>query len=115
MERDDTVIDTVERLERAVSRLERILDGDKEIASPGVLTQHRLMVEDVAAMKARQPSALMWAIGYAIYSSGLFLLIKEVRDYLGIVPGVTAIIVFVAVAVALFFFVNGLGFVKWVR
>ena len=116
MNQEDSVIDAVERLERAVTRLEKILlAGDSDVGTPGMLHQHRQLVADMEEIKARRPKPASWVIGYAIFSVGLIPLIKEVREYLGIDYGAVIIFLFISTAVALYFFANGLGFVRWTQ
>lgn len=114
-DRDENLVDVVERLERATLRLERILDGDSELASPGMLAQHRKMMVEVETLKDRTADGRTWTMGYGIFFLAMLLTIKEVRDYLEIPPQLAVILMGALAAAALVFFANGLGFVRWLR
>lgn len=113
MEREGTVLDAVDRLERAVSRLERIVDGDTEIASPGMLSQHRQLVIDVAELKARRMDLRMWIAGYLVFTAAFSMTIKEIRDILGISFEMALVFGWILIGVALALFLSGLGWMRF--
>lgn len=114
-DRDENLTDVIDRLERAVVRLERIVDGDNELASPGMLAQHRQLMVDVEELKDSKPDGRMWSVGYGVFFLSLLLTIKEVREFLEIPPALAVILLGALAAAALVFFSNSLGFVRWLR
>ena len=115
MDREETVVDAVDRLERAVSRLERIVNGDVDMASPGLWAEHKQLMVDVAELKSRKPDPRSWLLGYVIFVIGMLPLIKEMRERMGVAPELAMVFMVVAIGVALMFFANGLGFIRWIR
>ena len=117
MDRDETIIEIVSRLERAVTRLERILDGDQQLSSPGLLAQHRQLLIDVAAIKeelaGRRTNAFQWFMGYLLFVAAFAASSDRMQDYFGIPPLAAMTLVLALTATALIFFANGLGFIKW--
>lgn len=119
MDRDETIIEIVSRLERAVTRLERVLDGDQQLSSPGMLAQHRQLMVDVAAIKeelaGRRTNAAQWFVGYLLFVSAFAASSDRMQDYFGIPPLAAMTLVMSLVALAFVFFANGLGFIRWSR
>jgi hypothetical protein len=113
MDRDETLVDIVERLNRTVGRLEILLEGDAALGLRGVTTRVQRIEENLDLMQSAKPSALQWTIGYLLF--GLFVAIVSHSgcQWLGISVQLALIIgVFVFVFAGVFF-VSGLGWLKW--
>lgn len=119
MDRDETIVEIVNRLERAITRLERIVDGDSQLSSPGLLAQHRQLMVDVEAIKlelaGRRTSSAQWFAGYILFVLAFATTSDHMQEYFAIPPLAAMTLTLVLVVSALIFFANGLGFLKWTR
>ena len=117
MDRDETIVDIVNRLERAVSRLERVLDGDAQLAAPGLLAEHRQMQADIAEIKRdncrRQTNAAQWFAGYVIFIAAFAAANDHLQTMFALPPLAGMMISITLAGVAFIFFANGLGFIQW--
>lgn len=113
MDRDETVVDTVDRLERAVSRLERIVNGDAELSSPGLLVQHQQMMRDVEELKVHKPNAIQWAAGYLVLIAALGVASERMQEAFSIPHAMAMVLMLALLVIALIFFMGGLGFTRW--
>ena len=119
MDRDETIVEIISRLERAILRLERIVDGDQQLSSPGLLAQHRQLIADVEAIKlelsGRRTSSAQWFAGYVLFVLAFATSSDHMQEYFAIPPLAAMTFTIVLVISALVFFANGLGFIKWSR
>lgn len=119
MDREETIVEIVNRLERAITRLERVVDGDQQLSSPGLLAQHRQLLVDVAMIKdemqRRRTNASQWFAGYVFFVTAFAASSDTMQDFFGIPHMVAMVLVLALVTIAFVLFANGLGFIQWSR
>lgn len=113
MDRDETIIDIVDRLDRSVSRLEKMLDGDVQLGLRGVTQRVSVLEEYVASMQSVRVSAMQWLIGYLLFGLFVVLVSHSTCNALGLPLSVGMTIGALAFILAAVFFVSGLGWVRW--
>lgn len=113
MDRDETIIDIVDRLDLSVSRLEKMLDGDVQLGLRGVTQRVSVLEEYVASMQSVRVSALQWLIGYLLFGLFVVLVSLSTCNALGLPLSVGMTIGALAFILAAVFFVSGLGWVRW--
>jgi hypothetical protein len=67
--RDETLVEQVERLERIVSRLEKIVNGDQELGVIGLMAELR----DIKVNAQSFVTLNRWRIGFAVQTIGIML------------------------------------------
>lgn len=109
----ENVIDQVDRLEKAVLRLERLLDGDQTLGLTGYSTELRRLRQDVDEMRSNKVSIWQWLMGFALFVGGVMLSNHAACGVMGlpVATGLSFALVFWAVSAV--FFVSGLGFIRW--
>lgn len=113
MDREETIIDIVDRLDRSVSRLEKMLDGDVQLGLRGVTQRVAVLEEHIDSIRSVRVSALQWLIGYLLFGLFVFFTSHAGCSTIGIPMEVGAglgLFVFVLAAV---FFISGLGWIRW--
>lgn len=67
----ENVLDVLDRVERAISRVEQLLYGDPQTRHAGLLNEFEGLRKDlvavradVASMQRRKPNVLLWVAGY---------------------------------------------------
>jgi hypothetical protein len=113
MDKGETIVDIVDRLDRSVSRLEKLLDGDVQLGLRGIAQRVTVLEEHVAAMQSVRVSALQWLLGYLLF--GLFVVLVSHSNCLalGLPLSVGMTIGALAFVLAAVFFVSGLGWIRW--
>lgn len=81
---DETLLELVARLERATTRIERIVYGDDDLDVPG-LTVRVVQLEDaVRSMRRVRPSPQLWTIGFATFTLAFVVILPETRAVLAL-------------------------------
>ncbi len=109
----ENVIDQVDRLEKAVLRLERLLDGDTTLGLVGYSAELRKLRQDVDEMRSAKVSVWQWLMGFALFVGGVVLSNHAACGVLGMAPSVGLSFAVVFWGVSAIFFVSGLGLIRW--
>lgn len=113
MDRDETIIDKLERVERSVMRIEKMLDGDQQLGLRGFAQRVTALENHIDSIRSTRVSALQWLIGYLLFGLFVFFTSNAGCSAIGISMEVGAgfgLLLFVLAAV---FFVSGLGWIRW--
>lgn len=113
MDREETLIDIVERLDHSVERLERMLDGDQTIGLSGVRQRVSILEDHVNAMQSVKVSALQWLIGYILFGFFVVLVSHSGCNAIGLPLSVGMMVGALSFILAAVFFVSGLGWIRW--
>lgn len=113
MDRDETIVDIVDRLDRSVSRLEKMLDGDVQLGLRGVAQRVTVLEEHVESIKSVRVSALQWLIGYLLFGLFVVLISHADRQSMGLPLSVGMAVGALSFVLAAVFFVSGLGWIRW--
>ena len=108
MTRDEMLLDTVERLDEAVRKLETIVGGDPDLGYRGLSQRVERLETDVKRITSQRSSIVQWTIGYTLLGSFVAVLATgNLTDMMiaGIVIGL-----FILAGV---FLASGLGMLKW--
>ncbi len=116
MDREETLVELVERMEKAVNRLERLVYGDAELGAVGLNERVSKLEGQMADLTQREPVPALWSVGFLLFVLAFGLAIKEARDLVGLAPlpafGLGALLI----GLSMLFFYAGLGWVrKWFR
>ena len=116
MDREETLVELVERMEKAVNRLERLVYGDAELGAVGLTERVSKLERQVGDLTQREPVPALWSVGFVLFVLAFGLAIKEARDLVGLtlLPafGLGALLI----GLSMLFFYAGLGWVrKWFR
>ncbi|MFZ1769135.1 MAG: hypothetical protein WAU00_08060 [Caldilinea sp.] len=114
MERDETLVEIVTRLERATNRLEILIVGNVELGLPGMAVEVRRLRADVDEMRSRQVSLWQWVAGYVAFviSFGL-IAIDELQRLLELSKTAAFVGGGMLLILAATLFLSGLGWIKW--
>ena len=113
MDREETIIDIVDRLDRSVSRLEKMLDGDVQLGLRGVTQRVAVLEEHIDSIRSVRVSALQWLIGYLLFGLFVVLVSHSGCAALGLPLSVGMSIGALAFILAAVFFISGLGWIRW--
>lgn len=102
-------LETIDRLDRAVARLEQVVYGAEDVGLPGIKTEQYLLRADVDRLLARKPKPGLWAGGYFAFMLAFLLTIKEVRGYFDISPQLALLLIAVFTGLAFVMFYGGFG------
>lgn len=116
MDRQETLVELVDRMERAVLRLERIVHGDSELGTLGLNERVNRLERDVSEMRLREPAPFWWAVGFAVFVLAFGFLISDFRVMLHLPAHVGVGMSFILLAMSVVFFFAGFGWLrKWIR
>lgn len=113
MDREETLLDTVGRLDRITTRLETLLDGNAALGVSGLLARVERIESKLEQQAAKSVSMWQWIIGYVLFVSGTVLaghgnlMLFGISATAGLIIGVTVWLL------AGVFFLSGLGWLKW--
>lgn len=113
MDRDETIVDKLDRVERSVARIEKMLDGDAQLGLRGVAQRVTVLESHIDSIRSVRVSALQWLIGYLLFGLFVFFTSHAGCSTIGISMEVGAglgLFVFVLAAV---FFISGMGWIRW--
>ncbi len=114
MDRDETLVEIVNRLEKATTRLETLIDGNADLGLPGLATEVRKLRDDVDNLQEKTRVSLwQWLGGYVLFVLAFGLTIKEIRDFLELSPIAALLGGGILIGLAALLFVSGLGWMKW--
>lgn len=113
MDRDETLIDTVGRLDKITTRLETLLDGNAALGVSGLLTRVERIENRIEQQAARSVSMWQWIIGYILFICGTVLTSHGNLVLFGIAPQAGLTIGVLVWALAGVFFLSGLGWLRW--
>lgn len=109
----ENVIDQVERLEKAVQRLEKLLDGDQTLGLVGFSTELNKLRQDVDEMRSAKVSLWQWSIGFVLFVMGVILSNHTASAMVGVLPTTGLSLAVVFWGVSAIFFISGLGLIRW--
>jgi hypothetical protein len=114
MEREETLVEIVSRLEKATGRLETLIDGNAMLGMPGMMAEMRRLRCDVDELRSRQISLWQWVTGYTLFvlSFGL-IAIDELQMTLELSRTAAFIGGGFMLILACGFFLSGLGWIRW--
>jgi hypothetical protein len=106
---EETIVDAVNRLEAAVTRLETLLKGDQYAQVPGLLYDVKRLQEQVNQMQTVKVSAWQWLIGFWLFVAGVVLSNHAVNELFGIPTMVGVAFAVLLWVISAVFFLSGLG------
>lgn len=112
MDREETLVELVERMERATNRLERIVYGDADIGAIGLNERVSRLERILDEIMQTRTSPLLWAIGFGLFVAGFALLLDQVQQVLSIQHPAAAWVSALLLALSFIFFWAGFG---WLR
>lgn len=116
MDREETLVDLVERLEKAVGRLERRLDGDAELGAIGLNQRVAKLATDVETLLEREPIPILFMTGVVLFVAAFGLIVRELRDFVALPTLPALALSALLLALSMVFFYAGLGWArKWFR
>lgn len=113
MDREETLVDMVERLDRSIRRLETLVEGDQGIGLYGLTARVVQLEHNVDELRSVKVSALQWLLGYLLFGAFVFLVSYSGCNWLGIPLQVGFALGLFFFGLAALFFVSGLGWIKW--
>lgn len=113
MDRDETLVDIVARLEKTTQRLETLLDGSPAFGVAGLNSRVALLEQQVATIQGQRVSAWQWMVGYVLFVSGVIMASHGNVTAIGLTPTAGIVIGALAWVLAAVFFLSGLGWLKW--
>lgn len=114
MDRDETLVEIVNRLEKATARLETLIDGNAALGLPGMASEVRRLRNDVDNLTNRTVSMWQWIVGYVLFVVGMLIIsVEEFHAILELsfvtsLAGGAVLLVLAGVM-----FLSGLGWLKW--
>jgi hypothetical protein len=116
MDRQETLVELVDRMERAVVRLERIVHGDSELGTVGLNDRVNRLESDVREIKDREPAPFWWAVGFAVFVLAFGFMIGDFRIMMNVPTHVGVGMSIMLLAMSGVFFFAGFGWLrKWLR
>lgn len=116
MEREETLVELVDRMERAVLRLERIVHGDAELGVAGLNERVSRLERTVDGLVVRQPAPFWWAVGFGMFVMAFGFLLDDFRSMMNLPIHVGVGISLMLLATSGVFFFAGFGWLrKWLR
>lgn len=113
MDRDETLVDIVVRLEKAVERLNMLMDGSQALGVDGLTTRINHIEKRLDNMQAQRASMWQWTLGYVLFIVGVLMASHNNVELFGITPIAGAIGGTLVWMLAAVFFLSGLGWLKW--
>ena len=108
MTRDEMLLDTVERLDEAVRKLETIVGGDPDLGYRGLSQRVERLETDVKRITNQRSSIVQWSIGYTLLGS--FVAVLATSNSIDMMLIITIIGLFILAGI---FLASGLGMLKW--
>lgn len=108
MTRDEMLLDTVERLDQAVKKLETIVGGDPDLGYRGLSQRVERLETDVKRITSQRSSIVQWTIGYTLLGS--FVAVLATGNPIDMMLAGIIIGLFILAGV---FLASGLGMLKW--
>lgn len=121
----ENVLDSVDRIEAAVSKFERILYGDPPARPNGLLVEFEGLRRDVQGLRDdvhrlqnKRPNVLLWLAGYLLFlSSGAFAIIGFVNQVAHsrlweLPPAIAFVLAIVLAIFAAFLLAGGYGWLS---
>lgn len=118
----ENILETVDRIETAISRIERILYGEPPVRPNGLLVEFEGLRCDVQGLRAdvrtvqsRRPNVLLWVAGFvSFFGATIFLVIGLMNTAGGhrawdLPGGVALWLAAILAAVSLFLLLGGFG------
>jgi len=106
--RDEMLLDTIERLDQAVRKLETIVGGDPDLGYRGLSQRVERLETDVKRLTSQRSSIIQWTIGYTLLGSFVAVLATgNLADMM-----ITGIIIGLFILAGVFL-ASGLGMLKW--
>ncbi|HQY92759.1 hypothetical protein [Caldilinea sp.] len=114
MEREETLVEIVGRLEKATGRLETLIDGNVTLGYPGLAAEVRRLRAELDEMRNRQVSLWQWVTGYILFviSFGL-IAIDELQAALELTRTAAFVGGGFMLILSCGFFLSGLGWIRW--
>jgi len=102
------LLDTIERLDQAVRKLETIVGGDPDLGYRGLSQRVERLETDVKRLTSQRSSIIQWTIGYTLLGSFVAVLATgNLADMM-----ITGIIIGLFILAGVFL-ASGLGMLKW--
>lgn len=108
MTQDEMLLDTVKRLDMAVSKLETIVGGDAELGYRGLSQRVDRLEGEMKRHNSQRSSIVQWTIGYTLL--GMFVAIMATGNLAEIMMAGVAVGLFVGAGI---FLASGLGLLRW--
>lgn len=108
MTRDEMLVETIERLDAAVGKLETIIGGDPDLGYRGLSQRVERIESEMKRLNSQRSSIVQWTIGYTML--GMFVAVLATGDLAEMMIAGTAIGLFVGAGI---FLASGLGLLKW--
>lgn len=112
---DETLVDIVERMERAVRRLETLVDGDPDIPVLGLKQQLQQLRVEVDELKATRPNVPLWILGFATFVMAFAMADDDFRRLAELTTPVAWAIGTILLVVSCVLLMSGFGWVRWTR
>ncbi len=109
----ETIVDKLDRVERSVTRIEKLLDGDVQLGLRGVSHRVTVLEEHVASIQGVRVSAMQWLLGYLLFGLFVLLTADSTCNALGVPQQIGLVVGGLAFVLAAIFFVSGLGWLRW--
>ena len=113
MTSEESILDAVNRLEQAISRLELLLKGDTYTDKPGLVADVRKLENEVSQLASVKLSAGQWLLGFVLFVGGVFISNHVACGFLNIPTNVGISFAILLWMVSAVFFLSGLGMLKW--
>lgn len=114
MDRDETLVEIVSRLEKATTRLETLIDGNAALGLPGMASEVRRLRTEVDNLTNQSVSMWQWIVGYVLFVAGMLIIsvdkFHEILE-LSFVAALSGGVVLLVLAGVMF--LSGLGWLKW--
>ena len=108
MTRDEMLVETIERLDAAVRKLETIIGGDPDLGYRGLSQRVERIEGEMKRLNSQRSSIVQWTIGYTML--GMFVAVLATGDLAEMMIAGAAIGLFVGAGI---FLASGLGLLKW--
>lgn len=113
MDREETLVDIVARLEKTTARLETLLDGSPAFGVEGLNSRVAHLERQIAIIQEQRVSAWQWMMGYVLFVVGVITVSHGNVTAIGLTPTAGIVIGALAWVLAAVFFLSGLGWLKW--
>ena len=115
MANDETLVDIVERMERAVRRLETLVDGDPDIPVLGLKQQLQQLRVEVDELEATRPNVPLWVLGFVSFVAAVAMADEGFRQVAELTEPVAWAIGMILMVASCFLLMAGFGWVRWMR
>ena len=108
MTRDELLLDTVDRLDQAVKKLETIIGGDPDLGYRGISQRVERLEGEMKRLNGQSSSIVQWTIGYTML--GMFVAVVATGNMAEMMIAATVIGLFIGAGI---FLASGLGLLRW--